>query len=286
MRRLALALTAVTLALAGCGKDAPLRPSDSTSSSRPSHPIAGGVASRVVGTLPEAVTGNPTAPGVVQLAPIGNPIWRPADIHVFSAPCGNAGDGYAEFLTTALGILPPPNHVFNPALGVGPGAPHAGPYTSELASGITNLGFAESHSFGVPQFSNGSGVWTAWMIVADPGVTGSSPDFAAGPIVPNSLFPIHIAGTTYRNNAVWDPFLGTFDVPALNAITPPFAVDGASHTPIFFFDNMDFAPPNTNANGSYTYRWRLTDASGNGWDMSASFTVAGQGGGGGSKKQD
>jgi len=124
------------------------------------------------------------------------------------------------------------------------------------------------------------------MIVADPGATGSSPDFASGPIIPNSLFPIHIAGTAYRNGAVWDPFLGTFDVPALNAISPPFNVDGSSHVPIFYFDNMDFAPPNTNANGSYTYRWRLTDTSGNGWDMSASFTVASQGGGGSSKKSD
>jgi hypothetical protein len=286
MNRFVLALTAVTLALSGCGKDAPLRPSDSTTSSRSSHPVAGGIASRATTTLPEAVTGNPTAPGVVQASPIGSPTWKPADFHVFSAPMGTAADGYAEFLTTALAILPPPNHVFNPSLAVGPGAPHAPPYTSEMANGVTNLGFDQSHTFGVPEFSNGNGVFVVWMVIPNPGTTGSSPDFASGPIIPNSLFPIHIAGTSYRNGAVWDPFIGTFDVPALNAIDPPFSVDGSSHFPVFFADNMDFAPPGTNANGAYTYRWRLTDTSGNGWDVSASFTVAGPGGGGGSKKQD
>jgi hypothetical protein len=271
------------LAVAGCGKESTSPPSAPTAVV-PARTAVKMPRSQVATVLPEAVTGNPTSPGLVQLAPIGSPIWKPVDFHIFSAPMGTASDGYAEFLATALALLPPPNHVFNPSFGVGPGAPHAPPYDTELASGVSAQGFAESHTFAPSQFSDGNGVYLVWMNVATTGATGSSPDFASGPIIPNSLFPIHIAGTSYRNGQVWDPFIATFDVPALNAIDPPFNVEGASHFPVFITDDMDFAPPNTNANGAYSYRFRLTDTSGAGWDLSASFTVAGQGGGGGTKR--
>src|SRR5262245_35248508 len=52
---------------------------------------------------------------VAQLKRIGHPAWKPVDFHLFSAPFGTAGDGYAEFVSTALSLLPAPNHVFHPA---------------------------------------------------------------------------------------------------------------------------------------------------------------------------
>lgn len=281
MRRISCGLIAtLAVIIGGCGKDAPLRPSDQVPA-RSARLVAGGVSSaQLQADLPIMIDGNPTAPGLVQLAPIGNPTWKPADFHVFSAPIGTASSGYAEFGNTILGLLPPPNHVPNPSLGVGPGAPHAPPYNTELANGVTNLGYHEDHAFNVGQFSNGNGVFCVWMNIPNPGTTGSSPDFASGPIIANGLFPIHVAGTSFRNGQVWDPFIGTFDVPALNAIDPPFNVDGTSHFPVFFADNLDFAPPNTNAIGAYTYRFRMTDTGGNGWDISASFTISSTGGGG------
>src|SRR5262249_38663363 len=156
---------------------------------------------------------------------------------------GTAATGYAEFADTSLALLPPPNHVFHPDLLVGPGAPHAPPYDSELADGVADLGLHAGVRFGTSEFSTGQGVYLSWMNVPSPRTTGPSPDFTSGPIVPNSLFPMHVSGVSYHNNEVFDPFFADFLVPALDAsLTPPFAVDGHSHFPVFTADNADFGP--------------------------------------------
>jgi hypothetical protein len=61
--------------------------------------------------LPAVAFAGSSAPGEAQgvwSTPIGNPTWRPVDFHLFSAPIGTAETGYAEFLETALAILPSP----------------------------------------------------------------------------------------------------------------------------------------------------------------------------------
>src|SRR3989442_11105670 len=93
------------------------------------------------------LSGSPPPAQGVRLSPIGNPTWKSVDFHLFSAPVGTADTGYAEFLATTLAILPPPNHVFDPALGVGPGAPHPRPYDSEIADGVEALDFHEGVRF-------------------------------------------------------------------------------------------------------------------------------------------
>lgn len=65
-----------------------------------------------------------SAAGNVQAKPIGDPIWKPADLNLFSAPIGTAASGYAEFGQTIAEILPEPFHRPNPSLGIGPGDPH------------------------------------------------------------------------------------------------------------------------------------------------------------------
>ena len=211
---------------------------------------------------------------VARITKIGSPTWIPADFHVFSAPIGTAGSGYAEFLTSALAILPSPNHVFNPSLGVGPGAPHAPPYDSEISRGVGNAGFRQGHSFSVPEFSNGNGVWVSYMTVPNPGTTGSSPDFTSGRIIPNSLFPLAVNGVTYRNGRLFDPFVVGGAVPALDAnLSPPFYVDGHSHFPMFIAENMDFAPPGTSPFGSYVFEIRMRDLTGSGWNIVVRFDV-------------
>jgi hypothetical protein len=113
------------------------------------------------------------------------------------------------------------------------------------------------------------------MIVPAPGATGASPDFTSGPIISNALCPIHVAGATYRNQQLADPFLGTFDVPALTPelCCPFFNLDGHSHIPIFFADNLDFMPPGTSPVASWEFRVTMTDNTGNGWQISARFVV-------------
>lgn len=219
-----------------------------------------------------ALAGPPPTQGV-WMTPIGNPIWKPVDFHLFSALIGTAATGYDEFNQTSQALLPPPNHVLIPGLGVGPGAPHQPPYNTELAAGVANLRYHQGVRFNSTEFSNGMGVWLAWMNVPAPGTIGSSPDFTRGPIIPNNLFPIHVLGTSTRNSKAFNPFLGDFNVPPLSPPLP-FNVGGHSHFPVFMADNADFGPPSANLNGSYVFHIRMVDQSGNGWQVKARFAVA------------
>jgi hypothetical protein len=149
-----------------------------------------------------------SAAGNVQAKPIGDPIWRPTDLKLFSAPIGTAASGYAEFGQTIASILPEPNHRPNPSLGLGPGDPHAPPYNHEMSRGLQALGLQAGGQFGVADNSNGNGVWLAYMVIPRRrGIApeGSSPDFAVGPIIPNRLFPIHVKGIAERFGEVFDP---------------------------------------------------------------------------------
>ena len=142
----------------------------------------------------------------VKIVQIGNPIWMPVDFHVFTAAIGTADDGYAEFGQNETNLLYPLRHQSCTELGIGPGAPHQPPYNQEMEAGLDIMSFADSRVFGVPDFSSPNGVWAVWMTVPNPGTTGSSPDFKSGPIIPNTLFPIHVGGETFRNNQLWNPY--------------------------------------------------------------------------------
>jgi hypothetical protein len=248
VRSFVLALCITTLA-APALTAAPLPPSPSSGPFRLYLPLVNGT-----GALP-----------AVSLTQIGAPIWRPVDLHLFSAPIGTAPD-YAGFGATIAELLPPPNHL---GLGGGPGAPHAPPYNTELAQGVTSQGFHEGQRFTVSEFSSGNGVYIVWTMLPDPGTTGSSHDFSSGPIIPRSLFPIHLEGVTYQNDAVFDPALYTTDLQPTDTTT-----DGPSHFAIFIADNTDFGPSGANPVGSYEYRITLTDLQGNGWSIVARFWVS------------
>jgi len=114
-----------------------------------------------------------------------------------------------------------------------------------------------------------------WMNVPAPGTAGSSPDFALGRVIPNFLFPIHVAGIAYRNGALYDRYLGTFDLPAINdpGLTPSWNVGGHSHFPVFYADNADFGPEGTPVHGHYLYDIVMTDRTGAGWHIQAHFLV-------------
>lgn len=225
---------------------------------------------------PAAMAKGQTPPGVT-ITPIGVPTWGPADIHLFAAPLGTAATNYVEYGDTTLGLLPAPNHQFNANLGVGPGVAHAPPYDSELAAGVAAQGYHEGTRFSRSEFSNGMAVYIAFMNVPKPGVTGSSPDFTSGPIIPNSLFPISVNGITLRQGKLFDEFLIRASVPPLDgSIDPAFnGLDGHSHFPFFVADNADFGKTKQLLPGAYTYQFTMVDASGSGWKIEVSFEVTG-----------
>jgi hypothetical protein len=223
-------------------------------------------------SVPVTIGAPPPTQGV-RLTAIGQPNWKPVDFHLFSAPIGTTSSGYVEFGDTLFALLPPPDHVFNPVLFVGPGAPHAPPYDAELGDGVAALGFHEGVRFAVSEFSDGAGIYLVFMAVPDPGTVGSSPDYTAGPIIPNSLFPISFSATNERNGK-------PFSVVAAGSVAPLDAaagfpgIDGHSHFPMFFADNADFGPPDGKLRGSYRLQVTMLDQAGNGWYIEAHFAIA------------
>jgi hypothetical protein len=206
--------------------------------------------------------------------PVGTPVWQPVDFHLFSAPVGTFENGFAQFFEIQPELLPPPNHVFDPTFKIIPGAPHRPPYSEELEEGVARLGLRDALLFRASQFKIPNGVYLVWMTVPGPRAPkGSSPDFRTGPIIPNSLFPIQVRGVATRNGAEFDPFLAFVDVPPTTQFPIPFAGDGHSHFPIFVADLLEFGPAGTKAPGLYQYALTMTDAAGNGWNLSIRFLV-------------
>jgi hypothetical protein len=209
------------------------------------------------------------------------PKWAPIDLHLVSAPIGTAADQYAEFLTSAGTILPPPFHRPHPALGIGPGDPLLGPYDFEMAWGVHDSGFFEGRNLRLSQFRDGNGAILAFNVVpqgscGEPADKGSSPDFAHGDIIGNELFPIHVESVTSHNGDIFS-IPSVFDVPALdNNLNPPFDVDGHSRFPMFIAENTSFAlHPDTpiGFTGVYRFNIRMTDAENSGWIIDVRFVV-------------
>lgn len=215
-----------------------------------------------------------TVSAVIVSTPVGTPAWQPTDIHLFVAPVGSAPN-FDQVLSSLQALLPEPNHRPHPDLFIGPGDQHNPPYTQELAIGLASSAFQEKTVFDASDFSAPNGIYLAMMNVPGFGLTppaqGSSPDFASGPIIANSLFPISVLGETFRNGALL-PAVSTGAVPPLDSnLNPPFNVNGHSHFPQFYIDNADFN--GVTPEGSYVYNLTLRDTAGNGWDISASFQV-------------
>lgn len=198
---------------------------------------------------------------------VGTPDWEIVDYHQFSV---NIGNQFENFSTIMSGILPPPNHAFHPDLGIGPGDPHAGPYDGELGAGVLTQGYVDKAAFTQAEGLLPNGIFSIWMAVPSAGApTGSSPDFASGPIIPNAVFPIEVTFDAYQDGVLLDGYSYGFGVPALDdQLDPPFDVDGHSHFPIFdveVFDGMTTLP------GTLETRVGMIDANGEGWNLTMTF---------------
>jgi hypothetical protein len=157
-----------------------------------------------------------------------------------------------------------------PLAPLGPGepytTPHGPPYETELSTNAAAAGFVNRSVF--PReaiMGDPNRIVFAHMLLPDPGITGSSRDFASGPVIPHSLFPL-------TGDSEWwnDGALGFDPGPFLISVRPsdqPF--DGSSHR----------LPISTHWNrgadnlGNYEFRQTFRDAQGNGWDIVAPFRI-------------
>lgn len=204
-----------------------------------------------------SVAGDPA----IGLTKVGAPIWKPADFQLFSAP---TFPHPAEF-----------NHVIDQLLPLeGPGAavytPHAPPYDMELSTNAAAAGFVNQSVFPRNAITfDPNGVYFAMMWLPDPGITGSSRDFASGPVIPNSLFPF----TSHAEMWLDGVKVETLQDQMVNIRAGDVGFDGASHrapTQVVWYP---WADSSAGPLGSHEIRWSLRDIQGNGWDMVAPFQV-------------
>ena len=189
----------------------------------------------------------------VELTRVGNPIWRPTDFHLFTAPA----DTDEAFFAVADAVLGP---------AVGP--PRQPPYDDLLSGNMAAAGIQDATQF-LPSHIGGApfGIYHAYALVPDPGETGSSFQFASGPIIPNRLYPLVFDHDLLRNGVVVDPEV--FD--GEDSTAPGF--DGQSHTLFLLEENASYFPNVTVLTGDWQFRAVLRDAEGNGWNISVPFTV-------------
>lgn len=240
----------------------------SSSTTGSSSSMTGSTTSSTTGSTTSSTTGSSTSSGgmntpTFKVTKIGAPLWEPVDFHQASV---DIGPMFENFQTVLTGVLPPPNHKNHPDLGVGPGDPHAGPYTGELAAGFTAKGYVDQGTFTKLESWLPNGILIAYMVVPSAGApTGASPDGASTPIIPNSVFPIHVAVAAFQNDVMVPDYDYSFDVPPLdNNLNPPFNVDGHSHFPLFDVTVMDGVPTYP---GTLENRVHLEDTNGDGYDL-------------------
>jgi hypothetical protein len=196
-------------------------------------------------------------PPTVKLTQIGAPIWRPVDFQLFSAP-REPDAGAATF--RALEPLQP----------LGPGepytTPHGPPYDTELSTNAAAAGFLNRSVFPRNAITNDpNAIFFAYLLLPDPGITGSSRDFASGPVIPNSLFPITRSGTVWKDGALSYEYEESSIVVRLS--DQPF--DGSSHRS----SGQNYWNSGDDNVGNYEFHRSLRDAQGNGWDFVTPFRI-------------
>jgi hypothetical protein len=199
---------------------------------------------------------------VIGLTQVGSPIWRPGDFQLFTAPADPFPDAFFATLDSLLPLEGP---------GVPAYTPHAGPYDTELSTNAAAAGLVNQQVFPESAITlNPNGVYFMFMMLPSPGVMGSSRDFASGPIIPNSLFPMTTHAEMFLDGVSVETLQdGTFNIRPGDA---PF--DGASHrapSQVVWYPWAN--DPNAGPLGSHEIRWSLRDAQGNGWNMVAPFEV-------------
>jgi hypothetical protein len=200
---------------------------------------------------------------------LGSPLWEPTGILAITGEIGTDLEQYVEFLSFVE-----PNHAWDDDdFLVGPALAHAGPYDEELFELATTGGYVAKQTFTVAEFTAPNGVTIMMSFVPSAGAaTGSSFDFASGPIIPNALFPVDVDGGLFRDGVIYDDALEN-SFAGFHELNPPIIEDGASHFVWFFGESTLFGPPSTPAAGSYVMKVNFIDSGGAGWRVTVPFTV-------------
>lgn len=262
----ALGALCLSLAAAACGGDG-------------GSPGGGGSTSSTTGATSSSTStssatgsgGGGGAPAVkpsMTLTKINEPAWEFADFHQGTFAVGLTWDNTEAVLGA---LVPPPNHKYYPDLGIGPGAAHASPYTSEISESYGQQKWKNSSTFLTAEALLPNCVIGVWMVVPSAGSpTGKSPDGDATTIIPNTLFPMAFASEDFADGV---KVLGSdsgFEIPPMDEnVDPAFAgVEGHSHYPLFSFRYLD---GETTIAGAHERRGSVVDAGGAGWKFTIGF---------------
>jgi uncharacterized protein YjbI with pentapeptide repeats len=204
------------------------------------------------------------APLDVQLSRIGAPVWTPVDFQLFSAPATPFDQEFGQVYDTLLPYDSPSATTYTP---------HDPPYDSELSQGMLASGYVSQSVYIEDAITlQPNGVYFGFMMLPDPGATGSSRDFASGPVIPNSLFPIAANVDVWLDGVLVDRALGADALIPVQPTDVPF--QGTSHLEYLFAiwhpwdDDLTVGPL-----GDYELRVWLRDAGGSGWNVVAPFQV-------------
>ena len=206
----------------------------------------------------------------VGLTKIGVPSWKPADFQLFTAPAAPFPGEFNHVFDT-LAPLDAPFYNYNQSGGVY--VPHGPPYDTELSTAAVAGGYVNQSVFTPDAITlHPNGVYFAFMLLPNPGIIGSSRDFASGPVIANSVYPLSSNVDVWLDGVLVDRLLGSDFNVSVGTSDEPF--QGTSHLPVIqaiwhpWDDDLTVGPL-----GSYELRWSLRDAQGSGWDMVAPFQV-------------
>ena len=193
--------------------------------------------------------------GVVITA-VGNAGFSVVDTHIYAAPTNSFPSLFPDHFTGGS----PDRKV------------HSG-YDGEYAAGLALSGFHQGEVFSEAEITAPNAIHLGYVLVPNASApSGSSFDFANGPIIPRSNSPITIQGEVFLNGVLFESGPGAFGL-SLTA-EPNLALDGNSHFVVEQWENSSFARPGlTSLVGNYEYRLTVRDTAGAGYDMNASFSV-------------
>ena len=224
----------------------------------------------------------------------GSPTWEPTDAALF------ADKGLGDIVASLLG--PKHQYFLNPGT-FGPAVPHSPPYDQELASLLAMRAIAPRQALVSADFQPHTSLILIVEVVPTAGApSGSSFDFAQGPIIPNGSFPVSARVRLFRDGVPFDdhsvagaPFQAEgvpIQVQGYDHFFPPIVADGASHVFLTLTETALSTPaPSASGEpppaiqappaGTYALNIAIADVGGDGWVVNLPFTVNGGSGDGG-----
>jgi len=205
---------------------------------------------------------------------VGSPLWKPVGLVQSVAVIGTWFDNYAAYLALGECLLSPNHSYDNVNGGFGPGQAHAAPYDSEIIDAASGCGLVQGAAFAEGDFfsAEGGGVVLSLLLVPEEGgLTGSTPDYATGPVISDGLFPLTVDGAVFKDGELVDD---DFDEPYASLSSRGGTEDGFSHVPLSWACSPDsFEPVGESYVGAYGWLVARRDANGDGWDVRVPFEI-------------